>query len=758
MHVTIRAVLVVVCLIGGSRLVHAAEGADPQTPKLSEHTARVGRHNGRTAIMIDGRPIPGIAYLGPIRGDEDKAPSSLKESVDAGIRIVLVGGGGDWKGPGRWDFSGYLDVLRRAAKLHPNLWLVARLDMGAPEWWMKANPDECARHADSQGPEGMASMGSQKWIKDASEYLTAFVHAIESSPEGNRVIGYSLMCAHGGEWIYAGAGAGRLGDYSQPAVRYWRAWLQRKYGDQPWIAQAPIPTERERKRSLPGMIRDPQRDARTIDFDICFSEMGADNLLAWCRAIKRETGGRRLVGAFYGYIMWQTGLVNSTATNGHLALRHVLDSPDLDFLTAFPSYDVREAGSAAPLLLPIESIQAAGKLVFNECDDRTHLTGGDVPIRFFLQRDQRDPAHGPQLWSGMWNCWGVENKQIAVDVLRREYAQNLIRGASWWWFDMQGGWYSCPEIIKDFRQEQKIAEQAIDWDMSSSSQVAGVVSGESPAYHSLTRMFDVDPQPALVDLNADMSTREMYKAGTPIDWWMTDDLVRPEMKQYRAFYFHNATMLDARQRKALEELKADGRALIFVGYPGIVSGGKLDVESASRACGIRLKLSDTRGAARFSVRDYDLVCMRETPAAVVFGSGVIVSPRLIVDDPDAKVIANWPDGRPAAAMKKHDAWTAYYFPVPPNNAWMFRAIFRDAGCHIYTHNICRDIVYANKSLLAIHSNHYGQAVELPAPARVTDLFTGKVVLEKGDRINLGQAWQWTGGTHLFRVEYDPAGK
>lgn len=736
----------------------AADEAVSQTPKRLEHSAQVGRHNGRTTILIDGQPVPGIAYLGPLPAEGEKAPTSVKDTVNAGVRIVLVGGGGEWKGPGRWDFSGYLEVLNRAAKLHPDVWLVVRTGMDAPEWWRTAHPNECARHADSQGPEDFVSTGSELWIKDSSEFLTALVRAIESSPAGKRVIGYSLMNAHGGEWIYPGAGSGRIGDYSAPAVHYWRTWLRRKYGDQSWIAEAGIPTEEERKRSLPGMMRDPKLDSRTIDFDLCFSEMNADNLLAWCRTVKRETGGRRLVGAFYGYLLWQTGLVNSTATNGHLALRHVLNSPDLDFLTSFPSYDAREPGAAAPLLLPIESIQAAGKLIFNECDDRTHLTGGDVPIRFFMQRDQRDPAQGPQLWSGMWNCWQVENKEIAVSVLRREYAQNLIRGASWWWFDMQGGIYSCPEILNDFKQEQKIAEQAIHWDMSSNSQVAGVMSGDSPAFHSFTRMFDVDPQPALVDLNADMSTREMFKAGAPIDWWMADDLSRPEMKRYRALYFHNATFLNDGQRKGLEQLKADGRSLIFVGYPGIVLDGKLDVESASRVCGIHLKLSTTRDAARLTIKDYNLPCMREMPAATVLGSGVVVSPRLIIDDPGAEIIATWPDGQPAAAVKKHDGWTAYYFPVPPNNAWLFRAIFREAGCHIYTNKVCRDIVYANKSLLAIHSSHYGQAIELPGPARVTDLFTGKVVVENGQRINLGRAWHWTGGTFLFHVEYQAATK
>jgi hypothetical protein len=372
-----------------------------------------------------------------------------------------------------------------------------------------------------------------------------------------------------------------------------------------------------------------------------------------------------------------------------------------------------------------------------------------------MARDQRDPADGPQLWAGMWNVWRVETEQIAVDVMRREYAHHLIRGAAFWWFDMEGGWYAAPGILADFRKQAEIARQALEWDMSSISQAAGVVSAASPASHSFMRMHDVDPQAALVELQADLSTREMHKAGAPIDWWMADDLARPEMRRYKALYFHNLTILSDAERKALEELKSDGRTMVFVGYPGIVAGSALDEAAASRVTGMRLRLRAARAAARFHVTNYDLPWTRECMSQIAFGSGAIVSPRLVVDDPDAEVIAQWPDGYPAAAMKRHDGWTAFYFPVPPNNAWMFRGILREAGCHIYTHGTCRDVVYANRSLLAIHSSHYGQPVTLPSAARVTDLFTGKVVVDNETRINLGRSWHSTGGTHLFRVEYDP---
>lgn len=744
-----------------SAAAHAVETASTPLEKSSSANAakepqtvvKVGRNNGRTSIFINDQPIPGIAILAPIRALDDKSPSSLDGSLKAGIKIIVVQMGPHWNGPGKIDAANTVRRLKLALEHAPDAWLIPRIHLDAPGWWLKDNPGECARNADSEGPENYPSVGSERWLKDSSELLAETVKTMEASPYANRIIGYSLLCSHGGEWIYTGAGAGRIGDYSEPAQRYFRAWLKKKYGDQKWIADAKIPTAEERGKSLPAMLRDPQRDARVIDFDMAFSDMTADNILAWTGAVKRASGGRKLAGVFYGYLLWGTGLVNSTATNGHLALRRLLDSPDLDFVTSFASYDVREPGSAAPILFPVESIQAAGKLVFDECDNRTYLVKDEPPIRFFMARDQREPANGPQLWAGAWNTWGMENAATTMSVLRRDFVTHLIRGSSFWWFDMTGGWYASKEIEDEFAKQVKIAEATAGLDMTSVSQVAGIVSAESPAYHSLMRMYDVDPQASLVDLQADMSTREMYKAGAPIDWWMPEDLARPDLKKYKALYFHNATTLSKPQLAALEALKRDDRTLIFVGYPGLAADGKLDAQAASNVAGIQLKLVHTRGVARFRIDDYNIPCMSEATAQMMLGTGVIVSPRLIVDDPKAQIIAHWPDGLPAAAMKQHDGWTSYYFPVPPNNAQLFRAIFKNAGCHIYTHNTCRDIVYANRSLLAIHTTHYGQDVRLPAPARITDLFTGTVLSEKSDTIHLGKSWHFTGGTSLFRIEY-----
>ena len=43
-----------------------------------KHTASVGKHKGRTALLIDGEPVPGIAILGQPSWAKDVDKSSVK--------------------------------------------------------------------------------------------------------------------------------------------------------------------------------------------------------------------------------------------------------------------------------------------------------------------------------------------------------------------------------------------------------------------------------------------------------------------------------------------------------------------------------------------------------------------------------------------------------------------------------------------------------------------------------------------------------
>jgi hypothetical protein len=121
----------------------------------------------------------------------------------------------------------------------------------------------------------------------------------------------------------------------------------------------------------------------------------------------------------------------------------------------------------------------------------------------------------------------------------------------------------------------------------------------------------------------------------------------------------------------------------------------------------------------------------------------------VPDDDDAVVLAVWPDGLPAAAVKRHKNYTSYYFAVSPNDPDLFRTMCRDAGCFTYSTN--NDILFGNRSLLAVHFSDCIQPLRLPQPKKVTNVFTGEVVLERGTTL----VPKGDGATHLYRLE-EPA--
>jgi hypothetical protein len=255
------------------------------------------------------------------------------------------------------------------------------------------------------------------------------------------------------------------------------------------------------------VLRDPAKDWLAIDFELCLSDIVAECLLSWCSVVKEVTDRKRLTGAFSSYLMWQTGLVNALPTNGHLGLRRLLESPDIDFVTGITSYDNRGPGGPGSFMLPVESLQRAGKYLFGESDIRTHVLKDSSAIRWTS--------------TGLLGLRPLMDAAESVDVLRREFCHHVIHGAGWWYFDMTGGWFDVPEIMAEFKKQAKIARDALAWDMTSVAEVACLVSGPGPAYHPLMRMHDVNNYPQLLELQCDRATRELYRSGLPLS--LADD-------------------------------------------------------------------------------------------------------------------------------------------------------------------------------------------------------------------------------------------
>jgi hypothetical protein len=97
-----------------------------------------------------------------------------------------------------------------------------------------------------------------------------------------------------------------------------------------------------------------------------------------------------------------------------------------------------------------------------------------------------------------------------------------------------------------------------------------------------------------------------------------------------------------------------------------------------------------------------------------------VSPYFTVEDPAAEVLARYEEGGPVScALKRRDGWTSVFLGAHVLEPQLWRALFREAGAHLYLETLHDDwqspvVVEANERFLMIQAGRDGvRTVRLP---------------------------------------------
>ena len=190
-----------------------------------------------------------------------------------------------------------------------------------------------------------------------------------------------------------------------------------------------MPEASERRAHPNGLLRDPAREKRLIDFARFQQREMADHVLALAAACRRGTDGRKLVVFFYGYLFEFGPLQNGAPTTGHYALSRVLAGQDIDILCSPISYTDRDWLGTAPCMSAAESVREAGILWLNEDDSRTFL-------------DPRQQEHAQE--------GGLVDLKQTRQVMLRNTAQEALRGFGSWWMDLPAqGWFNDARIWEE---------------------------------------------------------------------------------------------------------------------------------------------------------------------------------------------------------------------------------------------------------------------------------------------------------------------
>jgi hypothetical protein len=285
-----------------------------------------------------------------------------------------------------------------------------------------------------------------------------------------------------------------------------------------------------------------------------------------------------------------------------------------------------------------------------------------------------------------------------------------------------GRWYDHPEIRKEFRNIKRWADYSMTLSRRRSSEVAVITSMESEFYigakSELSAQFNV------------AQTEHLCRAGAPFDRYLIEDLEEGSLPGYKVYVFMDCFYMSAKQREAVEKLKAEGNTLVWFFAPGFVTDNALSLKAMEQLAGITF----TPNTKPFDAVRMDSGIFPESGESYSawrnnFGEITHLSPRFIPADPECEVWGRYLDSsEPALVMKDNGEWRSVYSPTVPLHWSVLDKIYADAGVHIYAAD--GDNFTANEKWIGIHTVEGGiKNIRLKKPSPVYDVINNRLISE-----------------------------
>jgi hypothetical protein len=724
----------IACLLAGTFSAASADAV----------TCRVEMRGGLPTFIIDGRPHSGVCY-----SSYDCSPENLSRRVrqfaEAGCEIfnfvVEISGYGYsrpmWAERDRWDFQ---DLDRRARTIlaaAPRAWLLPRIYIDAPAWWLRENPGEKmvlstgatsfpAKHFALPRAGEYASLASEKWRADMKRALETVIEHVERSDYRDRVIGYQLSGQKTEEWYHWSMNTELLADYSPAMLQAFRRWLRERYESEgsrhtpcavrcgtqcvpATFLAADIPSQAERYGDRSKTFRDPVAERPVVDFHRFWSDVMADTIAFFAGAVKKKTNRTKIVGAFYGYTFEFAELGEDA---GHLALGRLLRSPDVDFIMAPSSYFNRNLPGTPYFRAPVASVNLRGKVVWNDFDQ--------VSYKYF-EKLRANP--GLKQWE--WQMGLTKTAEEFVWMNRREVGMELAQGVQLAHFDIHGGYYEDPEIMEGVKRLIALRNQALAWpDRSSRAEIVVLMDEDSEHYFSFRN-------PLLTDLLSGQLAPLGFVA--PYDTLLLSDLGLADTRRYKLAVVLNAAKIDPEDCQTLHrKLACNGKTVLWLHAPGYLTSQGKRPENMEAVTGIRIVPdpdSPNRGTAKLS--DRNLGGPMDVP--------ILAGEQFCVADPDATPLAVRADrpNRVVAACKQLPGWVSIYSAAAPLPAVALRSIADTAGVHLYT-NRPDCLIFASRRCIMLGAPQSGGQCEvtLPEKGTVVDHATGTTLSSGASRFTI----------------------
>lgn len=696
--------------------------------------------NGLPTFMVNGRPHMSTSF-------ETYVPNvrHFRQMSEAGATVFgFPTNAGEepwwhstptWVGPGVWDFSELDESVGKILEANPRAYIMPRINVSEPAWWCEENPDELMVFDDGTTDQlephrlwpalksrKIASIASARWRRDMSASLRRLIDHIQSSPYADRVFGYQVFGQATEEWYHYTSGGRQLSDYSVHMRRAFQDWLRCRYGTEEALRAswgkdvtfdtAEVPT-REERLSDPrrGAFRDPRTEMNVVDFYAFYNEIIPETIDLFCGVVKESCEGTKVVGAFYAYMFEFAG----NAESGHLAVQKLLQSHNVDFIVVTASYGNRQLGTGGSILRsPHTSLRLHGKLWYEDNDTVSFL---------FPEVSQRI---GDAEWErSKVVLAATDTAEESKWIYQRGAGFVLGNGVYQALFDLHGGYYDHPELLRTVSDIYRMFNESAKYDRRSAGEILVIADERSVMYNR--------PRSPLLSQNLYDPPYRMIKLGAPYDAVYLNDLERLDTRPYKFFVVLNAYCLDARQKALLEEkVRGPGGTVLWVYGPGLFAPGEATPEVPSEVTGISLRVDPYGEPVSPRIRleeNTDTFVDRLTAAAIrEVGPEAAAAGAAWADDPDATVLGRDAEGRPTLVQKKTDRGTSLYSVTASLPSDFYREAARAAGVHIY--NDRNDTLYVSQGYLTVNADGAGtRELRFPGPVTLHDPFTDEVLAE-----------------------------
>lgn len=705
--------------------------------------ATVQPYNGTPTLFLNDQPVFANCHL--IGGLDPNGLATIQESVRAfannNIHIYSIDAvGAEWTTPRTgdaytFDFSETAPRLQAVLDADPDALFLLRMGFETyyVDWWRQAYPDEVEVLTD--GPSTSASYASLAWQTQVKDLLRAYIAQLRAVGLYDRVIAYQVATGTCGEWIKSWSSMDPgCGDFSAPMRRAFQQWLRRRYADEvnalqaAWgdatvtFESAEVPATAEQMQTTHCFFRDPRREQKVIDFYTCYAEVTADAMIGFCQVVKEETGGEKLAGAFFGYLMeiaWNNSFFNNnygdlaasevstTQRSGHLGLGKALRSPYVDFFVSPYTYAFRGVGGDGLPMQPTESLRLHNKLYFFEEDTLMH--------------NNFDPGG---------RMHPVEH---SIAIYQRNFAQVATHGLGITWLE-NNVFVESPLILDEARQWYKrfddLGHWALHLDRTPQAEVAVFLDDESFLYEANRNNIDIP-------LIWHQRVTSLNRFGAPHDLYLLNDLLEGGLPEYKLYVFLNPFHLNAQRRQALKAIIGrDNKVALWLYAAGYINADDPDMPIHTN------HMTDLTGFQVGEGRSYYGPFMHLTnfihpitqglSQELFWGTTRAIAPNFHLEDPAAitlgEIVYTLGRCRPGLGVKTFGAgepgttWHSVYCATPNLPSPVLRGIARFAGVHLYNED--GDVLYATPELLAVHTVAGGpRTFTLPRPVEtVYDLY------------------------------------